>query len=385
MLSQSVFTIPPLFFITCSYIFGLCVQQTNCHSICTPLFILISIGALYLVYKHRPPIGIIILLLLTCGAYPLGSILLYQQKKQAVQFYTKTDKKELDIIGTVTDISYIDHRIFNTIITLNKVSTKEARDLNEPWKDHNLNFQIYTNRPKNITVSDKVRLHSIKIKKPESLSYQNYLIKEGVCGTIFIPKSPLELIDRPTYSFSRWISLYRDSVCASLEKKMSASGFSIFCPLFLGKRNIEKKEIMQANTELFTTWGITHYLARSGLHLIVLIALWLAIFNCIPISFNSKQWLLLLISAIYFLLSWSSIPFYRALATLVFYRLSLLFRLQSHFLHLLTATCFFILVYNPIQLFFLDFQLSFGLTFALGCFSHIKGYKKNKYHQTLAP
>jgi competence protein ComEC len=373
---KSIFTIPPLFFITSAYILGICGQYTGYHLTLAPFFVGSSLIIIYLIYKYRPAYPSIILFLLTFAAYPLGSFLLHRQKKEAVQFYNAVDKKQFDIEGTIADISYIDNNLFNAIITLESVSLKERSYLETSWHQYAQKIQIYTHRPKNIYVADQIELRGIKISRPLSTSYQHYLLKEGICATIFTQKNKIQLMSRPAYSINRSIAMYRDAVCGALERKMSASGFSVFCPLFLGKRNIGKKETMQRNTELFTTWGITHYLARSGLHLIVLITLWLFVFNCLPISFNKKQWLLVSASIIYFLLSWSSIPFYRALATLIFHRLCLLFRLQSNFLHLLILTCFSILLLNPIQFFFLDFQLSFGLTFALACFSHINGYKK---------
>lgn len=377
IISPIVFTIPPLFFITCSYIFGLSAQQTGLHCTIFPIFAVLFMILFLILYKHNLSIYTITLLILTAGAYPLGSFLLHRQKYHALEFYAQNTKKSLDLMGTISDISYIDHHLFNNIITLDHICLKDHGITNAKWQSHDSKFQIYTKIPNNIAIADIIELNNIKIAQPPCISYQHYLLKENVAASSFMPKCNIKLISRPQYSLNRLIALYRSSLCDSLKNKMSSQGFSIFCPLFLGKRNLEKKTVMQYNTELFTIWGITHYLARSGLHLVVLITLWLSIFTCLPISFNKKQWLLLFISLMYFLLSWSSIPFYRALTTVILHRLCLLVRLQSHFLHLLILTCLSILLLNPIQLFFLDFQLSFGLTFALACFSHINGYKRN--------
>jgi len=375
-LSQFFFTIPPLFFATCIYMLGLCAEQTKQHQIIFLLLFTCCATATYLLHKNKSSKKLIAVPLLLFLFYPLGALLLYTQKEHYQTFYEQIDSQLLDISGTITDISYIDHHLYSAVITLNNIAI-DGKKLHKK-------IQIYTVMPENIQIADTVELHNIKIKKASSESYQQYLLKEGIITTIFITKPIIELLDRPTYSINRWIDNKRQDIYERLQKKISSAGFSAFGPIFLGKKNIRKKENMWINTALFTTWGITHYLARSGLHLVVLIALWLTIFNFLPLSFNNKQWFLLTISIIYFLFSWSSIPFYRALATLIFHRVCLLARLQSHFLHLLIVTCFLILLHNPIQLFFLDFQLSFGLTFALACFSHINGYKKTENNQTLA-
>jgi ComEC/Rec2-related protein len=380
-LPQLFYTLPPLLFITTAYIFGLCVQHTDYTYTSVPFFLVSLFFFIPLVYKEKFSRPMTLVISLVFSAFLLGMALLKQQKQRAALFHATTEKALLTIRGVITDISLIDHHLFDTVIIVDQVTIEK----NGVTQSGAQKIQICTNRLRNIQVSDSIELRNIKLKAPNSASYQHYLVKEGICATIFTQSKNLILLERPSYSINRCITSFRDYLCTTLQRKMSTPGFSIFCPLFLGKRTISSKEVMQRNTELFTTWGITHYLARSGLHLVVLITVWLWILAILPLSFNTKQWVLMIASIIYFILSWSSIPFYRALATLIFYRICTLMRLQSHFLHLLTLTCFLILLINPIQFFFLDFQLSFGLTFVLGLFSHIRGYQKNQSLQTLAP
>ncbi len=67
----------------------------------------------------------------------------------------------------------------------------------------------------------------------------------------------------------------------------------------------------------------------------------------------------------------------RALYTFILYKICILHKRPSHLVYLLSLVCFFVLLDNPMQLFFLDFQLSFTLTFALAWFNQISSRKNN--------
>ena len=69
------------------------------------------------------------------------------------------------------------------------------------------------------------------------------------------------------------------------------------------------------------------------------------------------------LSILYFILSWPSISFIRAFLIFLFTKYCNLHRHPTHFMHILLLTCCIVLLINPLQLFFLDFQLSFFLTF----------------------
>ncbi|MGB8366809.1 MAG: ComEC/Rec2 family competence protein, partial [Candidatus Babeliales bacterium] len=156
----------------------------------------------------------------------------------------------------------------------------------------------------------------------------------------------------------------------NIEKKMSSKTFLFFSSLFLGNRTIQKEKI-QSMSEQFKKWGISHLLARSGIHLTIFIFTWQAIFSLIPLSFALKQYILILISIVYFIFSWPSISFIRAFSIFMLYQLCTIINRPTHFLHFCLLTCFLFLIFNPMQLFFLDFQLSFSLTFVLGWFNQL--------------
>ncbi|MFC1845655.1 ComEC/Rec2 family competence protein [Candidatus Dependentiae bacterium] len=117
-------------------------------------------------------------------------------------------------------------------------------------------------------------------------------------------------------------------------------------------------------------------MARSGLHLVIFMFLWGIIFSFIPLPFTYKQLALIGLGLFYCLLSWTSISFIRAISIFLLYKISPLLHKQGQLLHLLTIICLVTLIWNPAQLLFLDFQLSFGLTLALAWFGQIKLQRK---------
>ena len=93
------------------------------------------------------------------------------------------------------------------------------------------------------------------------------LFKEGLSCSLYLPVLPFTLLSRPRVSFARWRSQKRKQILKSLSKKLSPLTFSFMSALVLGTR---------PDTALYKTiakhcsyWGIAHYLARSGLHVVI--------------------------------------------------------------------------------------------------------------------
>ncbi len=144
---------------------------------------------------------------------------------------------------------------------------------------------------------------------------------------------------------------------------MSTRAFNLFADLFLGNR--QEHMSLHETRKKFKEWGIMHYLARSGLHLIFFIYLLNLLFKILPLPFMIRQLISLLILLSYSLLSWPSVSFNRALFALMLKKVGLLLKMQLNLLNILSCVCCITLYRNPILISFLDFQLSFGITYAL--------------------
>ena len=302
-------------------------------------------------------------------AYISGALLYQKQLNKHNYFYHCISEHPYDIKGTVTDIQHLDHQRYKCCLLLNITNLKDT--ISHETIDPQKMISVYSNAFNEIQIGDTIALLNVKFKKPKSVSFKHYLIKQGIISTIFLPPTNIPVvINRPRHSFMRWLYSKKMRIFNAIKTKMSSQTFSFFSSLFLGTK--QKTYHQERLKEQFKQWGLSHYLARSGLHLIIFILLWKILLRVIPLSFGTKQALLLLLSVIYYLLSWSSISFARAFFTFIAYCLLILTNQQVNGLHVLTMVTFFILVFNPMQLFFLDFQLSFGLTFALLWFNQLQ-------------
>jgi len=307
-------------------------------------------------------------LICTCG-----SLRYYYQQKNHADFFSLIADCPFDTQATVTSIVPMEQARMKWCIT---VLTENIQTYSTIQTVHNVSktIQIYTSKKPNIQVQDVIKIKNLTLKKASKDSYNNYLIKEDIAATLFLPTFDFDVIKHPTYSFARTLYYFKENLLSRCKKKLSPQTFAFFSSVFLGNRQWGKKH-MEKPKEYCKTWGISHYLARSGLHMVIFIFAWHLLLNLLPISLRFKEIFLIFLSILYYMLSWSSISFIRAFFSFILYKSCSLLKLPSQLLHLLTIVTFLVLLFNPMQLFFLDFQLSFGLTFALAWFNHIHNKK----------
>ncbi len=237
------------------------------------------------------------------------------------------------------------------------------------YKKTNFNLQCYSTSNSCVQVDNIIEIQDVKIKVPQdqslsqNSSYKNYLIKENLLASVFFYKNKnIKILRTPKFSFKRLIWNIQVNTYQRLQQKMHPTVFTYFSLMFLGNTHHKNIDSMR-NT--FNYWGLSHYLARSGLHIVLFILIWTIFLQLIPISIRFKRSLLIIICITYKLFSWTSLPFTRAFYAFILTEIGKIFNLQTNFLHLLCIVCMTILLFNPMQLFFLDFQLTFALTFAL--------------------
>ena len=222
--------------------------------------------------------------------------------------------------------------------------------------------------------SDTIIIKNIMLKKTQGTSmsdkpiFADYLLKEDALSSLFIDQqNSYTLQSRPTWSFNRWLWTKKMNLYHACKQKLSYTTFTYFSLIFLGNKYFAKYDSLRA---LFNQWGLAHFLARSGLHIVLFIFMWTFLLNLMPLPLQWKRIILICCCFCYCMLSWISISFIRAFFVFILTQLGALLARPTHFLHLLTLTCLLILLFNPIQLFFLDFQLTFGLTFTLALLAH---------------
>lgn len=224
-----------------------------------------------------------------------------------------------------------------------------------------------------ITIGDNVCISNVRFANTsntasnKNTSFEDYLCKEGLVATAFLQSSAIKKIDAHShFSIQSWIDSLKHKIHTALTQKLDATGSILFDAVFFGAKDPNRMAPLQKKSSF---WGISHFLARSGVHLVFVILLWNLLLQFIPLPFVVKQSLLVGIVLIYHFMTYPSISFIRALLVFLGSKCALIFGHQSSFLHLLCLTGFVLLLQNPMLLFFLDFQLSFGLTFALSWYA----------------
>jgi len=370
-------SIPPLLFIAFALILGIWNQSLEYGAINFVNIASLILGILLMLcsfYKKNATMQQIAYIIL---AFFIGTYVYKQKIKHHLNFYQYIGNAPFDIEATVTNLTPNKTLLLKNCITL---QLKKIKINNGSWKDTSDRLCVYTNNIHNIMVGDSIEIYGLVGKKPSS-SFSQYLIKENIMVMVHANNMQYTIIYRPSWSLSRWRYMQKKRLLTSLEQKLAPQAFIFFSSLFLGNRTWIKDKIQQTN-ELFKRWGISHFLARSGLHLAIFTLIWLVLFSFIPLSWGIKQILLLLIGIIYFFLTWPTVSFMRAFILFLLYKTCTALKVPFHFLHLLSLVCITFLILNPMLLFFLDFQLSFALTFALSWFNqlaHIRSYKKSNY------
>lgn len=197
-------------------------------------------------------------------------------------------------------------------------------------------------------------IYKIILQQPNNQTpYSIYSIKEGIWATAFLTS---QTVRNTQYSQGSWYS-----TCFQLfSSQLSSKILDLFNPLFLGKREKTSNTLSIQHQSLY--WGIAHHMARSGIHLVTLFSLFLALFHYIRIKHFYRYLICAALAIGYLEISIPSISFLRALCMILFQIICKINKFQYSSVHALTLTTLIMVLHNPWYVLFLDFQLSFGIT-----------------------
>lgn len=363
--------VPPIIYYLCAFILGITLYAHH--------FLVLSVSGILaagIFWKFKNRLIAIGALMLAAGCMTHNAYsYLYEQAANIVP------KAATTITGVVTDVQKTNHPVFKNLVVIT-IKTLDGKTI--PWFNPHQKIHLYVSSNPQSEVDDKVTIENISCKQPPPSSYKGHLMREQTIATAFIAKLAPSKVDRPAFSYKRWIHNLKVATTQRATSSLEPATKSLYASLFLGNKTYVHS-CYESIKEQFKRWGLSHYLARSGLHLVLIVALWAWFFRIIPIPFMYKELCIALLVLIYAILSWSSISFIRALSTFFLCKIcSGLWHHYYHNLHLLTITAFYLLIQNPLHLFYLDFQLSFGITFALAWLHLLKTYQTKLESKTIA-
>ena len=353
----------PLYLFTLSLALGIAWQATT-----LPLFFPILIGLVtFILFSPRLQQKQYLALLLAAAAIFFLGALRYQQRADNFSaFHRLIGHRPVQLVARVIDCEPSYRQAGTFVATLAITSDKNPADKNPAGKDsaiagHRFFANISGCPP--FEVGDTVALDRVFFRPPpDGGEYWRYLVKEGLVAHVRARPESFKIVEHPPRSFYRSVSALRNRILESAKKQLAPQTFALFTSIFWGKHAVDQRQLNNIREE-FRPWGILHYLARAGLHLTMLIMLLQKSVAFLPLPFMVRTVLGAGLIGAYALLSWSSISFVRAVLVFFLFVLCALLWTPSHGLYRLTLACFLILLCNPLQLFFLDFQLSFLVTF----------------------
>ncbi len=373
----------PLYLFTLSLALGIAWQATT-----LPLFFPILIGlVIFILFSPRLRQQQYLALLLAAAAIFFLGALRYQQRVDNFNtFHRLIGRRPVQLVARVIDCepSYRQEGTFIATLAMEKIQSSDPKfilsrvegtspglrqgfgGLASGRADSKISgHRFFTNisGPPPFEVGDTVTLERVFFRPPaDGGEYWRYLIKEGLVAHVRARPESFTVVEHPPRSFYRSVSALRNRILESAKKELAPQTFALFTSIFWGKHAVDQRQLDTIREE-FRPWGILHYLARAGLHLTMLIMLLQKAVTFLPLPFMVRTVLGAGLIGAYALLSWSSISFIRAVLVFFLFVLCTLLWTPSHGLYRLTLACFLILLSNPLQLFFLDFQLSFLVTF----------------------
>ena len=224
-----------------------------------------------------------------------------------------------------------------------------------------------------VTPYQKISLENITLTHPRTSSYENYLIKEKIWAVTHLPYFSYKTLQKP-HELLLWYNKICQKPLQKINGCLSEQAHYLYLSIFCGKKI--KSATGTELKHLFSYWGLSHHLARSGLHLVLLLWILFFLFSFIPCSLVKKQIFIGGIVFVYYLTTFSSVAFLRSFCMYLAYVVCKGLNVPINTLHILLLATLGILWSNPYHLFFLDFQLSFSVTLLiLWFFSKIEKLK----------
>lgn len=196
---------------------------------------------------------------------------------------------------------------------------------------------------------------------PAGFDYGRYLVRNGISGNAFVASSQWKLTEHTTHrSLLQWATDSRERLINSFHLLgFSGDNYAVLSALTVGYMNDLTTDIK----DVYSVTGVSHILSLSGLHIGMLYAL--LVFLLAPLWRKwspLKPWLYCFILAVLWIFAFFTgalPPVIRSVVMISVYAISNLLSRRGAVLNTLAATAFAMLVYNPMWLFDVGFQLSF--------------------------
>ena len=200
---------------------------------------------------------------------------------------------------------------------------------------------------------------------PHQFNYKHYLKKQGINQQVYITHQEILLLDESKVSLLRFIDAFRVKIQKSLRRyHFTDDELAVMNALLLGQR----QEISKQLSDNYSKAGAIHILAVSGLHVGVILLILSFILKPLERVNNGKliKLVLVILSLWFFaILAGLSASVIRAVTMFSAIALGQFFNKRNTVEHSLIFSMFIILLWKPLFLFDVGFQLSYTAVFGI--------------------
>jgi competence protein ComEC len=223
---------------------------------------------------------------------------------------------------------------------------------------------------KNLQIGDRIAVSGFvkrpfKISNPAQFDYGSYLKNSGICTITYVKKNDYSLLEKP--KSGKWFLIQqseeiREKILSIHKKFLDETKLEIMGGIVFGNTAINPSQEIKNN---FINSGLYHLLAASGMNVGFVFTLWY--FICKKLSMPSRFSIISggILVILYSIMTGLPPSVLRAAGTLEFILLGKLIDKESDNIVLLALVCVILLIYNPLFLKDIGFQLSFLVTFGL--------------------
>ena len=232
-----------------------------------------------------------------------------------------------------------------------------------------------------IKIADKVELSGkllspIKAKNPSQFDYGNYLRNHGTYA-VFYAKDYQVLESTPTaiQKFMQGVNNFREEIIAVHSNYLKSPNLEILGGIVFGDDAVSPPQVIKQS---FINSGLLHILAASGMNVAFIYSFFYFLMSLFGVNFKFKVCLGIVTVLIYALMTGLGASVIRAACMLIFVLIGKLIDRDAHSISLLSFVALLMLLYNPLYINDVGFQLSFIVTFGILVSAPIIGKLPNR-------
>lgn len=200
---------------------------------------------------------------------------------------------------------------------------------------------------------------------PDDFNYAQYMNNKGFSGTTYISSKNWNKTGENIKNIKSWTLIQRRKAINFLKNQQAdKDATSLITALTLGYKEDLSSDLKQA----FRASGTSHVLAVSGLHVGIIYTVLLLLTSILLTRsrfFKTKQIIIIISLWLYAIMTGLSPSIIRATIMLSIFAANTFFSGRTHPFNTLFFTAFLILLFNPLCLYDISFQMSFTAVFAI--------------------